>query len=125
MDEFGNDERMKCLKGMARSNEVYLICQVSSDDEQNYYQDLFEKKYGFFNQVKTLFCETVKGKIAFCRQINPQLCIDVDRETTRELIRFYQNVYLVKNNAKNGLNEDKVNEFSSFIDTINFATKRL
>ena len=123
-DEFNNDERIKSLKDLTKSNDVYLICQVSSDEEQNYYKDLLETRYGFFNQVKTLFCETSKGKIAFCRQINPQLCFEVDRETTRELIRFYQNVYMIKKQAKNGLNEDKVLEFSTITDALTNASKR-
>ncbi|KAF0976305.1 hypothetical protein FDP41_004679 [Naegleria fowleri] len=78
----------------------YANDELASDEEQNYYQDLLESKYGFFNPVKILFCETVKGKIAFSRQINPQLVIEVDKETTRELKRFYEGVCMVQRMPK-------------------------
>ncbi|KAG2386422.1 hypothetical protein C9374_002868 [Naegleria lovaniensis] len=118
-----NDERMKHLKKLANDCDVYIIVQVASDEEQNYYQDLLEKKYGFFNSVKILFCETVKGKIAFCRQINPQLCIDVDKETTRELKRFYEGVCMIQKNAKNSKNEHDILEYSNFLDLMSHLTK--
>nr|CAG4713514.1 unnamed protein product [Naegleria fowleri] len=122
-NDYANDERMKYLKKLANDCDVYIIVQVASDEEQNYYQDLLESKYGFFNPVKILFCETVKGKIAFSRQINPQLVIEVDKETTRELKRFYEGVCMVQKNAKNTKNEHDILEFSNFLDLMKYLTK--
>jgi len=119
VDEFKNDERLQLLKKIAKESDVYIIIQVSNDDEQNYYQDLMEKKYGFFNSVKILFCETVRGKIAFARQVNPSVCIDVDRETTRELNRFLPFVSIVTKNGKNGVNMDNVLEGNSLVELVN------
>ncbi|KAL9650063.1 hypothetical protein ABK040_003181 [Willaertia magna] len=100
------------LKILAQESDLYLVIQVSSNEEQLYYENLMKERYPFFNEIKILFCETIRGKIAFSRQINPQLCIDVDKETTKELNRFLPKVCMITKSKEDfiKMNEDGVLE---------------
>uniref|UniRef100_A0A6B2LPJ0 Uncharacterized protein n=1 Tax=Arcella intermedia TaxID=1963864 RepID=A0A6B2LPJ0_9EUKA len=72
-------------------SDVYLICQVDTDEEENLFRELIRStelvNLGF-DERKILFCSSPEGRKHMVRQLSPDLHID----TNSGVIKYLQPV---------------------------------
>ncbi|TMW60232.1 hypothetical protein Poli38472_000274 [Pythium oligandrum] len=96
--EWVNEDTPKVLADLLFVGDVYLLCKVDGDDKavteriQHFITscEVIEasleasKKRGLQSH-KILFCTTTVGKVAFVRQLEPQVHVEVDPSVVRDL----------------------------------------
>ncbi|EKX31161.1 hypothetical protein GUITHDRAFT_122633 [Guillardia theta CCMP2712] len=87
------------LLEMARTCDLYVITQVTSDEVENKVVDALEQAGVFdagLSPHKVLFCETELGRAAMVRQIEPMLHVESSAVVLESLKPFIPNLVVVK-----------------------------
>jgi hypothetical protein len=79
---------------------------VDTDVEEGRIMDLMRKNGVFASglaECKVLFCETVEGRIAVARQIEPALYVDDDPSAIKTLQRFLPSLLLLSDKEEDSV----------------------
>lgn len=86
------------LKRLAEKCDLYIIVHIANDASEIAVKDAL-RNAGIYSagmdERKTLFCETVNGRVSMVRQLEPHLHIDPNPDIVTNLQRFVKFVALI------------------------------
>jgi len=100
-----SDSELSGLSKLCQRSDVYLITEVNSDEQEEYFKNLLRSScliQAGLDPLKILFCSSQEGRRHMVRQLEPALHIDANEEVATNLQPYIAELVVIVGDALNG-----------------------